>query len=175
MIAPTGNTVESAWKNVCEGRSGVGKITRFDASELVTQIAAEVKGFNPEDYVDKKDVKKMDLFIHYAIAAAEMAVKDAGLEINEGNGDRVGVIVGTGLGGLPTIERYHKVLMERGPGRITPFFIPTPLPTISAFPLRAEAKRGIELSGKVRAPYQLSVNGYRSPIVGNRVFVIGYQ
>jgi len=132
MIAPTGNTVESAWKNVCEGRSGVGKITRFDASELVTQIAAEVKGFNPEDYVDKKDVKKMDLFIHYAIAAAEMAVKDAGLEINEGNGDRVGVIVGTGLGGLPTIEKYHKVLMERGPSRITPFFIPMLIANLAA-------------------------------------------
>jgi 3-oxoacyl-[acyl-carrier-protein] synthase II len=124
MVAPTGNTAETAWRNVCEGRSGVGKITRFDATELQTQIAGEVKGFNPEDYVDKKDVKKMDLFIHYGIAAAEMAVRDAGLEIREDNGNRVGVIVGTGLGGLPTIEKYHKILLERGPGRITPFFIP---------------------------------------------------
>jgi 3-oxoacyl-[acyl-carrier-protein] synthase II len=124
MVAPTGNMVEIAWKNVCEGRSGVGKITRFDASEHQTQIAGEIKDFNPEDYVAKKDVKKMDLFIHYAVAAAEMAVRDARLEINEKNGNRVGVIVGTGLGGLPAIERYHKVLLERGPNRITPFFIP---------------------------------------------------
>ncbi|NIO05099.1 MAG: beta-ketoacyl-ACP synthase II [Proteobacteria bacterium] len=124
MIVPTGKTVETSWKNVCEGRSGVGRITRFDASSLQTQIAAEVKDFDPEDYVEKKDVKKMDLFIHYAIAAAEMAVRDARLEIGEENGHRVGVIVGTGLGGLPTIEKYHKVLLDRGPGRITPFFIP---------------------------------------------------
>ncbi len=132
MIIPTGNTTEIAWKNACEGRSGVGRITRFDASELQTQIAGEVKGFNPEDYVDKKDIKKMDLFIHYAIAAAEMAVNDAGLEINERNGDRVGVIVGTGLGGLPTIEKYHQVLMERGPSRITPFFIPMLIANLAA-------------------------------------------
>lgn len=124
ILAPTGNTAETAWKNVCEGRSGVDRITRFDASLFQTQIAGEVRDFDPEDYVEKKDVKKMDLFIHYAIAAAEMAVKDAQLEINEKNGDRVGVIVGTGLGGLPSIEKYHKVLLERGPGRITPFFIP---------------------------------------------------
>ncbi len=124
VLAPTGNTVETSWKNVCEGRSGVDRITRFDASLFQTQIAGEVRDFDPEDYVEKKDVKKMDLFIHYAIAAAEMAVKDAQLEINEKNGDRVGVIVGTGLGGLPSIEKYHQVLLERGPGRITPFFIP---------------------------------------------------
>jgi 3-oxoacyl-[acyl-carrier-protein] synthase II len=124
MIAPTGNPVETAWRNICEGRSGIGRITRFDPSELQTQIAGEVKDFNPEDYINKKDLKKMDLFIHYAIGAADMAVKDAGLEINEGNGHRVGVIVGTGLGGLPSLEKYHKVLLERGPARISPFFIP---------------------------------------------------
>lgn len=132
MIVPTGNTVETAWKNVCEGRSGIGRITRFDASEFQTQIAGEVKAFNPEAYVDKKDVKKMDLFIHYAIAAAEMAVRDAALEIDERNGNRVGVIVGTGLGGLPTLEKYHKILMERGPGRITPFFIPMLIANLAA-------------------------------------------
>jgi 3-oxoacyl-[acyl-carrier-protein] synthase II len=132
MVAPTGSTVEAAWKNVCEGRSGVGRITRFDASELQTQIAGEVKAFDPEEWVDKKDVKKMDLFIHYAIAAAEMALGDAQLEIDEKNSNRVGVIVGTGLGGLPTIERYHKVLMERGPGRITPFFIPMLIANLAA-------------------------------------------
>jgi 3-oxoacyl-[acyl-carrier-protein] synthase II len=132
MVAPTGNTVESAWKNICDGRSGVSRITRFDAGELQTQIAGEVKGFVPEDYVDKKDIKRMDLFIQYSMAAAEMAVRDAGLTIDEGNGNRVGVIVGTGLGGLPTIEKYHKVLMERGPGRITPFFIPMLIANLAA-------------------------------------------
>jgi 3-oxoacyl-[acyl-carrier-protein] synthase II len=132
MIAPTGNTVESAWENVCKGRSGIGKITRFDASELQTQIAGEVKGFVPEAYIDKKDMKRMDLFIQYSIAASEMAVRDADLTIDQGNGNRVGVIVGTGLGGLPTIEKYHKVLMERGPGRITPFFIPMLIANLAA-------------------------------------------
>lgn len=124
MIVPTGNPAETAWKNICEGRSGIGRITRFDPSELQTQIAGEVKDFNPEVYIEKKDLKKMDLFIHYAIGAAQMAVEDAGLEINEKNENRVGVIVGTGLGGLPSLEKYHKILLERGPSRISPFFIP---------------------------------------------------
>lgn len=132
MIAPTGNPVETAWRNVCEGRSGIGRITRFDVSELQTQIAGEVKGFDPETYVDKKDVKKMDLFIHYAIGAADMAVRDAQLEIDEGNGNRVGVIVGTGLGGLPGLEKYHKILLERGPKRISPFFIPMMIANLAA-------------------------------------------
>jgi len=132
MVAPTGNTVESSWESVCKGRSGVGKITRFDASELQTQIAGEVKGFDPEAYIEKKDLKRMDLFIQYSIAASEMAVRDADLTIDQGNGNRVGVIVGTGLGGLPTIEKYHKVLIERGPGRITPFFIPMLIANLAA-------------------------------------------
>lgn len=132
MIAPTGNPVETAWRNVCEGRSGIGRITRFDVSELQTQIAGEVKGFDPETYVEKKDVKKMDLFIHYAIGAADMAVRDAQLEIDEGNGNRVGVIVGTGLGGLPGLEKYHKILLERGPKRISPFFIPMMIANLAA-------------------------------------------
>jgi 3-oxoacyl-[acyl-carrier-protein] synthase II len=132
MIAPTGSPVETAWKNVCEGRSGIGRITRFDASSLQTQIAGEVKDFNPETYVDKKDIKKMDLFIHYAIAAADMAVRDAQLEIDEKNGNRVGVIVGTGLGGLPSLEKYHQILLERGPSRISPFFIPMLIANLAA-------------------------------------------
>jgi 3-oxoacyl-[acyl-carrier-protein] synthase II len=132
MIAPTGNTVEEAWKNVCEGQSGIGRITRFDAGTLQTQIAGEVKGFDPALYLESKDLKKMDLFIQYALGAAEMAVKDAGLEIDDRNGHRVGVIVGTGLGGLPTIEKYHQVLMERGPSRISPFFIPMLIANLAA-------------------------------------------
>jgi 3-oxoacyl-[acyl-carrier-protein] synthase II len=124
LVIPTGIGVETAWKNICEGKSGIGKLTRFDSKGFDTQIAAEVKGFNPDLYIEKKEVKKMDLFIQYALAAAKEAVEDSGLKITPENGDRVGVIVGTGLGGLPTIEKYHQILMEKGPGRISPFFIP---------------------------------------------------
>ena len=124
LVIPTGIGVGTAWKNVCEGKSGVGPLTRFDTNGFETKIAAEVKNFNPELYIDKKEIKKMDLFIHYAIAAAKEALEDAQLSITPENSEQIGVIVGTGLGGLPSIERYHKVLLERGPSRITPFFIP---------------------------------------------------
>jgi 3-oxoacyl-[acyl-carrier-protein] synthase II len=124
LVIPTGIGVERAWKNVCEGKSGIGLLTRFDTNGFETRIAGEVKNFNPELYIDKKEIKKMDLFIHYAIAATKEALEDAELAILPENAERIGVIVGTGLGGLPSIEKYHKVLLERGPGRITPFFIP---------------------------------------------------
>ena len=123
-MIPTGIGVGTAWKNVCEGKSGIGPLTRFDTNGFETKIAAEVRNFNPELYIDKKEIKKMDLFIHYAIAAAKEALEDAQLSIIPENSEQIGVIVGTGLGGLPSIERYHKVLLERGPSRITPFFIP---------------------------------------------------
>jgi len=124
LVIPTGIGVETAWRNICEGKSGIGPLTRFDAKGFETRIAAEVKGFNPELYIEKKEVKKMDLFIQYAIAATKEALEDSNLNITPDNDDRVGVIVGTGLGGLPTIEKYHQVLLEKGPGRISPFFIP---------------------------------------------------
>jgi len=124
LVIPTGIGVETAWKNACDGRSGIGLLTRFDTNGFETKIAAEVKNFNPELYIDKKEIKKMDLFIHYAIAAAKEALEDARLVITPENSEQIGVTVGTGLGGLPSIERYHKVLLERGPSRITPFFIP---------------------------------------------------
>ena len=124
LVIPTGIGVGTAWKNVCEGKSGIGPLTRFDTNGFETKIAAEVKNFNPELYIDKKEIKKMDLFIHYAIAAAKEALEDARLSITPENSEQIGVVVGTGLGGLPSIERYHKVLLERGPSRITPFFIP---------------------------------------------------
>jgi len=123
-VIPTGIGVGTAWKNVCEGKSGIGPLTRFDTNGFETKIAAEVKDFNAELYIDKKEIKKMDLFIHYAIAAAKEALEDARLSITPENSEQIGVVVGTGLGGLPSIERYHKVLLERGPSRITPFFIP---------------------------------------------------
>jgi 3-oxoacyl-[acyl-carrier-protein] synthase II len=124
LVIPLGIGIDPVWAKVCEGVSGVGPITRFDATDHETKIAAEVKGFRSEDYLEPKDIKKMDIFIHYALAAARIAMDDAGLEISEKNTDRIGVIVGTGLGGLSTIEKYHKVLLERGPQRVTPFFIP---------------------------------------------------
>lgn len=124
LVIPTGIGVETAWKNVCEGKSGIGPLTRFDTNGFETKIAGEVKNFNPELYIDKKEIKKMDLFIHYAIAATKEALGDAQLEITPENAEQIGVIVGSGLGGLPSLERYHKILLEKGPGRISPFFIP---------------------------------------------------
>ena len=123
-MIPSGIGVKTAWKNVCEGKSGIGPLTRFDTNGFETKIAAEVKGFNPEHYIEKKEIKKMDLFIQYAMGAAHEAIEDSRLKITPENADRVGVIVGTGLGGLPTLEKYHQILLERGPSRISPFFIP---------------------------------------------------
>lgn len=124
LITPLGVGVEKSWKGLVEGRSGIEKITRFDSSAFPTQIAGEVEGFNPEDYIEPKEIKKMDRFIHFAIAVSDMAVKDSGLTITEENADRVGVVIGSGIGGLPAIEHYHKIFLEKGPRRISPFFIP---------------------------------------------------
>jgi 3-oxoacyl-[acyl-carrier-protein] synthase II len=124
LVIPIGIGVKTAWKNVCEGKSGIGPLTRFDTNGFETKIAGEVKDFNPELYIDKKEIKKMDLFIQYSLAATKEALEDAQLAITAENSERIGVIVGTGLGGLPSIERYHKILLEKGPGRISPFFIP---------------------------------------------------
>jgi 3-oxoacyl-[acyl-carrier-protein] synthase II len=124
IVSPLGTGIEKNWQALTQGRSGIGRITRFDAGDLPTQIAGEVTDFNPEDYIEKKEIKKMDLFIQYALGAADMALKDSGLEITEANAERVGVLVGAGLGGLPTIEKYHQAMIEGGYRKITPFFIP---------------------------------------------------
>jgi len=124
LITPLGLGVETSWQHLINGTSGIKRITRFDASAFPTQIAGEVDNFNPEDYVEIKEVKKMDRFIHFAVAAATFALNDSGLKITDSNSDRVGVLVGSGMGGLQTIEHYHSVLLEKGPRRITPFFIP---------------------------------------------------
>lgn len=124
LVTPCGIGIDNVWNNILNGQSGIGPITRFDITQFDTKFAGEIKDFTPEDYIQPKEVKKMDLFIQYAIAAAQIAVNDAGLDMGREDSERVGVVVGTGLGGLPTIEKYHSVLMERGPGRITPFFIP---------------------------------------------------
>jgi 3-oxoacyl-[acyl-carrier-protein] synthase II len=123
-VTPLGIGVEKTWQALCAGQSGVDRITRFDASDFPVQIAAEVKDFDPAAYIEKKEVKKMDTFIHYAIAASLLSKEDSGYKIGPDNADRVGVYVGSGIGGLQAIEEWHKVLMEKGPKRITPFFIP---------------------------------------------------
>ncbi len=124
MITPLGIGVEQSWNGLLAGRSGIKKITQFDAANFPTRIAGEVAGFNPEDYIEPKEIKKMDRFIHFALAAAQMAMNDSGLKITDENAERAGVIVGSGIGGLRSIEHYHSVLLEKGPRRITPFFIP---------------------------------------------------
>jgi len=116
--------VEENWDHLCKGSSGVGPITLFDADGFRTKIAAEVKGFNPEDFMDKKSVRRVDRFIHFAIAAARMALDHSDLEIGKTNPERVGTYIGTGLGGLQSLEYFHTVLQEKGPQKISPFFIP---------------------------------------------------
>ncbi|HYI11196.1 MAG TPA: beta-ketoacyl-ACP synthase II [Thermoanaerobaculia bacterium] len=124
MISPLGVGNEPTWQGLIAGRSGIGPITKFDATQYAAKIAGEIRGFNPEDYIEKKEVKKSDTFIHYAIAAAQMAADDAKLDTTSEDSDRVGVIIGSGIGGLPLIEEMHKKLLDRGPSRISPFFIP---------------------------------------------------
>ena len=123
MVSPLGIGNDENWNALIQGKSGVGAISRFDASEYPCRIAGEVKGFTPEDWVPKKDVKKMDLFILYAMAAAEIAMRDARFEVAPSEADRVGVYIGSGIGGLPSIERQHATLLREGPRRISPFFI----------------------------------------------------
>lgn len=124
IVSPLGIGLEENWDAVSNGRSGIGPITRFDPKDVNAKIAGEVKNFNPEDYIEKKEIKKMDTFLHYSLAAGIMAVEDSGLVINDENAERVGVLVGSGLGGLETIEKYHSIMLEKGPKKISPFFIP---------------------------------------------------
>jgi 3-oxoacyl-[acyl-carrier-protein] synthase II len=124
LVTPLGTGVEKNWDALVRGQSGVGAITRFDASSFPTRIAGEVRDFRAEDFIERKEIKKMDLFIQYTMAAADMAVASSGLKIDDANAARVGVIVGVGLGGLPTIEEYHGLFLESGLRRISPFMIP---------------------------------------------------
>jgi len=124
MVTPLGIGVEENWEAVTKGRSGVGVITKFDTSAYASQIAGEVKGFRSEDFLAPKDARHLDVFIHYAIASARMAFEDSKLKITPDNSHRIGCVTGSGIGGLSTIEHYHQVLLEKGPRRISPFFIP---------------------------------------------------
>lgn len=127
IVSPVGNTIESAWDNLVNGRSGIGPITRFDASEFNSQIAGEVKDFDIGNYLNSKEAKQMDTFIHYGLAASIDAWRDSGLDINQINPERAGVIVGSGIGGLPRIEETQTAFLEKGPRRINPFFVPSSL------------------------------------------------
>jgi len=124
MVTPLGTGIEKNWEMVCAGKSGIGPITKFDASQFSSQIAGEVLDFKSEDFMDKQQVRRFDIFVHYAVASARMAMEDSGLKIDSKNRERVGCITGSGLGGLTMLEHYHKVLLEKGPRRISPFFIP---------------------------------------------------
>jgi 3-oxoacyl-[acyl-carrier-protein] synthase II len=132
LVSPLGIGTEANWEALCAGRGGIGPITHFDASEFSSQIAGEVKGFDPLQFVNKKDVKKMDVFIQYAIAASQFAMDDAGVSVTEDIATRVGVFIGSGIGGFSTIEREHKALIEGGPRRISPFFIPASIINLAA-------------------------------------------
>lgn len=130
LVTPVGTGAEKAWKNICSGVSGIDRITRFDTENYQVKIAAEVKDFQSSDFFEPKKAKHLDLFVQYGLAAAIMAVKDSGFEVTDENCERVGVITGCGMGGLPTIEKYHKVSLDRGPKKITPFFIPMVIPNM---------------------------------------------
>ena len=125
LVSPVGIGTSENWKALCEGRSGVGKITKFDATGYPAQIAGEVKGFDPLAFIEKKEVKKMDVFIQYAIAASQFAMDDSNLSIDSSNAARVGVFIASGIGGFTTIEREHKALLKGGPRKLSPFFIPS--------------------------------------------------
>ena len=123
-ISPVGNTVTASWDALLAGKSGIATITKFDASAFSTHFAGEVKGFNIEEYIPGKEARHMDTFIHYGMAAGMQAMQDSGLEVTETNAERIGVLVGSGIGGLPMIEQTHAELTSRGPRRISPFFVP---------------------------------------------------
>jgi 3-oxoacyl-[acyl-carrier-protein] synthase II len=132
LVTALGTGTEETWQGLCEGRSGVAPISRFDTSQYSTRIAAEVKDFDPLKWFDKKDVKKMDFFIHYAVAAATFAMQQSGLIIDPEWAERVGVFIGSGIGGFTVIEREHKALLEGGPRKISPFFIPSSIINLAA-------------------------------------------
>jgi 3-oxoacyl-[acyl-carrier-protein] synthase II len=124
LVTPLGIGTDRTWKALCAGQSGIARITRFDPTGYDAQIAGEVKDFDPAQFIEKKEIKKMDTFIHYAVAASQLAVDDAALKVAPEESTKVGVYIGSGIGGLGSIEHYHQVLRDKGPGRVSPFFIP---------------------------------------------------
>ena len=130
MVTPLGTGVEKNWEALCAGKSVIGPVTKFDTTEFKSKIAAEVTDFNASDFMDKQQLRRFDIFIHYGIASARMAMEDSGLKITPENSKKIGCLTGSGLGGLSMIESYHKILLEKGPGRVSPFFIPGIIPNM---------------------------------------------
>ncbi|WP_394235428.1 beta-ketoacyl-ACP synthase II [Niallia oryzisoli] len=131
-VTPLGNDVETTWNNIVAGVSGIGPLTRVNADDFPAKVAAEVKNFEPGDFIDKKDARKMDRFTQFAVAASLMAVKDAGLDINEENSDRIGVWIGSGIGGMETFENQYQNFLNKGYRRVSPFFVPMLIPDMAA-------------------------------------------
>ncbi|HMM21422.1 MAG TPA: beta-ketoacyl-ACP synthase II [Selenomonadales bacterium] len=131
-ITPIGIGVEEYWQSLLAGKSGIGRVTRFDASDYGTQIAGEVKGFEPGNFMDKKEARRMDRFTQYAVAATKMALDHSGLDLNTINRDRIGTIIGSGIGGMETLHDQYHVLFEKGPNRISPFFVPMMIANIAS-------------------------------------------
>lgn len=132
VVTPVGNDVNTMWENIIAGNSGIDVTTRVNTDDYPAKVAGEVKDFEPLNFIDKKDVRRMDPFTQYAVAASKMAVEDAGLVINESNANRVGVWIGSGIGGMQTWEEQHRKLIEKGPRRVSPFFVPMMIPDMAA-------------------------------------------
>ncbi len=168
IVSPVGNDIPTAWDNIVNGRSGIGRITRFDPSALTAQIAGEVKDFDLTPYISSKEAKQMDTFIHYGVVAGMQAWKDCGLDINSINAERVGVIVGSGIGGLPRIEETQKDYLERGPRRISPFFVPGSLVNL----VSGQLSIGLGLKGPSYAVVSACTTGLHS--IGDAARLIEY-
>lgn len=132
IVSPVGSTIEEAWNSVITGKSGIKPLTRLNADNYPAKVAAEIRDFDPEQFMEKKEARKMDRFTQYAVAAAKMAVADANLEINEGNAPRIGVWIGSGIGGMETFENQYRIFLERGYRRVSPFFVPMIIPDMAA-------------------------------------------
>jgi 3-oxoacyl-[acyl-carrier-protein] synthase II len=170
LVSPLGVGTAANWDALMAAESGIGPITRFDASGYPSRIAGEVKGFDPQNYVSKKDVKKSDTFIHYAVAASDFALRDSGLVIDERNTDRVGVIIGSGIGGLPLIEHTHSLLVEKGPNRVSPFFIPGLIVNMAA----GQVSIRVGARGPITAPCTACTTGLHAIGDAFRLIQTGY-
>ncbi|WP_126426256.1 beta-ketoacyl-ACP synthase II [Brevibacillus marinus] len=168
VISPIGNDVTTFWNNLLAGKSGIGRVTSFDVSDYPTQIAGEVKDFNAEAFMDKKEIRRTDRFVQFAVAAAKMAVQDAGLEIGEHNAHRVGVYIGSGIGGLATWEEQHTALMEKGPRRVSPFFIPMMIANM------ATGQVSIELGAKGPASSAITACATSTNTIGDAFKLVQY-
>lgn len=140
IISPVGIGTEETWQNLLAGQSGLGPITQFDTQESACKIAGEVKGFDPEAYMDKKEAKRMDRFAQFAVAASKMALMDSGLDLEQEDAERIGVILGTGIGGISTFEQQCRNLIEKGPRRVSPFTVPMMIVNMAAGQIAIQLK-----------------------------------